>query len=175
MLIVTGRNTCRTRCFHHQAETQHQTKQIASRDELSAAAGTKRSLEQPPHCSANSVVTARRSRLWRNYPERTERALFGSSPNSYQLDVSRSDSVDIFGNDSAGLRVEAHPGVGSENLGQGLDLRRYRTIIKARAAGSLSVMASFLYKLIAQFAQFLVLRPRADIDKDVEILVLRHR
>jgi putative transposase len=37
------------------------------------------------------------------------------------------------------------------------------------------VLASFLYKLTTRFAQFVVLRLRADIDKDVEILVLRHQ
>jgi hypothetical protein len=34
-------------------------------------------------------------------------------------------------------------------------------------------MASFLYKLMYPFAQFVVLRLRADIDKDVEIVALR--
>jgi putative transposase len=65
--------------------------------------------------------------------------------------------------------------VGRENLGQGSDLRRCRTITAASPAGSALVLTSFVYKLIAQFAQFLVLRLRTDIDKDVEILVLRHQ
>lgn len=37
------------------------------------------------------------------------------------------------------------------------------------------MLASMLYKLILQAVQFLQLRFRADIDKDVEILVLRHQ
>ena len=37
------------------------------------------------------------------------------------------------------------------------------------------MLASFLYKSIIQFARFVVLRFRADIDKEVEILVLRHQ
>jgi putative transposase len=37
------------------------------------------------------------------------------------------------------------------------------------------VLASFLYKSIIRFAQFVVLRFRADVDKEVEILVLRHQ
>ena len=37
------------------------------------------------------------------------------------------------------------------------------------------MLASFLYKSIIRFAQFVVLRFRADVDKEVEILVLRHQ
>lgn len=37
------------------------------------------------------------------------------------------------------------------------------------------MLASFLYQLTARFAQFVILRLRPDIDKDVEILVLRHQ
>ena len=37
------------------------------------------------------------------------------------------------------------------------------------------VLASVLYKLIIRLAQFLMLRLRSDIDKEVEILVLRHQ
>jgi putative transposase len=37
------------------------------------------------------------------------------------------------------------------------------------------VLASFLYKSIIRFAQFMILRFCADIDKEVEILVLRHQ
>jgi hypothetical protein len=65
--------------------------------------------------------------------------------------------------------------VGSENLGLGSGLRRCRTITVASPAGSALVLASFLYQLISRFAQFVILRIRADIDKDVEILVLRHQ
>jgi hypothetical protein len=65
--------------------------------------------------------------------------------------------------------------VGPENLGQGCDLRCYRTIIAGGAAVSRLVLASFLYKLSCQFAQFVVLRLRADVQKDVELLVLRHQ
>jgi putative transposase len=36
------------------------------------------------------------------------------------------------------------------------------------------VLASFLYKSIIRYAQFVILRFRADIDKEVEILVRRH-
>jgi hypothetical protein len=35
------------------------------------------------------------------------------------------------------------------------------------------VLTSFLYKAITRFAQFVILRFRADVDKEVEILVLR--
>jgi hypothetical protein len=37
------------------------------------------------------------------------------------------------------------------------------------------VVAAFIYKVICRFAEFVVLRLRADVDKDVEILVLRHQ
>jgi putative transposase len=37
------------------------------------------------------------------------------------------------------------------------------------------VLASFIYKSMIQFAQFVILRLRADVDKEVEILVLRHQ
>ncbi|MFA1551885.1 integrase core domain-containing protein [Actinomadura chokoriensis] len=37
------------------------------------------------------------------------------------------------------------------------------------------MLASFLYKAIIRFAQFVILRLRADVDKEVEILVLRHQ
>ena len=37
------------------------------------------------------------------------------------------------------------------------------------------MLASFLYKSITRFAQFVILRFRADVDKEVEILVLRHQ
>jgi transposase InsO family protein len=37
------------------------------------------------------------------------------------------------------------------------------------------VVVSFIYKVMSRFAQFVVLRLRADVDKDVEILVLRHQ
>jgi hypothetical protein len=62
-----------------------------------------------------------------------------------------------------------------ENFGQGGNLRRCRTIIVVSSAGSALVLASFLYRLTTRFAQFVILRLRADIDKDVEILVLRHQ
>jgi hypothetical protein len=65
--------------------------------------------------------------------------------------------------------------VGSENSVRGDDLRRYRTIIPDREAGSQLVFASLLYMLACRFAQFVVLRFRADVDKDIEILVLRHQ
>jgi putative transposase len=55
------------------------------------------------------------------------------------------------------------------------DLRRYRTITAACTAGSALVLTSFLYKAITRFAQFVILRFRADVDKKVEILVLRHQ
>jgi putative transposase len=42
-------------------------------------------------------------------------------------------------------------------------------------AGSALVLASFLYKSILRFAQCVVLWFRADVDKEVEILVLRHQ
>jgi hypothetical protein len=42
-------------------------------------------------------------------------------------------------------------------------------------AGSAPVPVSFLYKLITRLAQFVILRFRADVDKEVEILVLRHQ
>src|SRR4051794_2810573 len=42
-------------------------------------------------------------------------------------------------------------------------------------AGSALVLVSFLYKSITRFAQFVILRFRADVDKEVEILVLRHQ
>jgi putative transposase len=58
---------------------------------------------------------------------------------------------------------------------RGADLRRYRTIIPDGEAGSQLVFASLLYKLACRFAQFVVLRFRADVDKDMEILVLRHQ
>jgi hypothetical protein len=45
----------------------------------------------------------------------------------------------------------------------------------ADTAGSALVLASFLYESIIRFAQFVVLRFRADVDKEVEILVLRHQ
>jgi hypothetical protein len=45
----------------------------------------------------------------------------------------------------------------------------------AGTAGSALVLASFLYKSIVRFAQFVILRFRADVDKEVEILVLRHQ
>jgi hypothetical protein len=64
---------------------------------------------------------------------------------------------------------------GSKTSVRGGDLQCYRTIIAGGAAGSLRVMASFLYKLTCRFAQFVVLRFHADIDKDMEILVLRHQ
>jgi transposase len=48
-------------------------------------------------------------------------------------------------------------------------------IIVADTAGSALVLASLLYKSIIRFAQFVVLRFRADVDKEVEILVLRHQ
>ena len=37
------------------------------------------------------------------------------------------------------------------------------------------MLASLLYKSIIRLAQFMVLRFRADVDKEVEILVLRHQ
>jgi putative transposase len=37
------------------------------------------------------------------------------------------------------------------------------------------VLTSFLYKTITRFAQFAILRFRADVDREVEILVLRHQ
>ena len=55
------------------------------------------------------------------------------------------------------------------------DLGRYHTITAASTAGSAIVLASFLYKSIARLAQIVILRCRADIDKEVEILVLRHQ
>jgi hypothetical protein len=54
------------------------------------------------------------------------------------------------------------------------DLGRSRTVIVAGTAGSALVLASFLYKSIIRFAQLVILRFRADVDKEVEILVLRH-
>jgi hypothetical protein len=45
----------------------------------------------------------------------------------------------------------------------------------AGTAGSALVLASFLYKLIIRFAQFVILRFRADVDNETEILVLRHQ
>jgi putative transposase len=45
----------------------------------------------------------------------------------------------------------------------------------AGTAGSALVLASFLYKLIIRFAQFVILRFRADVDNEMEILVLRHQ
>jgi hypothetical protein len=62
-----------------------------------------------------------------------------------------------------------------EYFGQGGDLRRCCTITVVSSAGSALVLASFLYKLIIRFAQFVILWMRADVDKDVEILVLRHQ
>jgi len=64
---------------------------------------------------------------------------------------------------------------GSKTSVRAGDLRRYRTITAARTEGSALVLASFLYKSIIRFAQFVVLRFRADVDKEVEILVLRHQ
>jgi hypothetical protein len=64
---------------------------------------------------------------------------------------------------------------GSKTSVRVADLWRYRTITAARTAGSALVLASFLYKSIIRFAQFVVLRFRADVDKEVEILVLRHQ
>ncbi|MFB9832669.1 hypothetical protein [Actinoallomurus acaciae] len=55
------------------------------------------------------------------------------------------------------------------------DLRHYDTITAVRTAGSALVLASFIYKSMIQFAQFMILRFRADVDKEVEILVLRHQ
>jgi hypothetical protein len=55
------------------------------------------------------------------------------------------------------------------------DLGRSRTVIMAGTAGSALVPASFRYKSIIRFAQFVILRFRADVDKGVEILVLRHQ
>jgi putative transposase len=55
------------------------------------------------------------------------------------------------------------------------DLGRCRTIIMTGTAGSALVLVSFLYKLITRLAQFVILRFRADGDKEVEILVLRHQ
>jgi putative transposase len=37
------------------------------------------------------------------------------------------------------------------------------------------VLTTFLYMLIVRIAEFFALRLRGDIDKDVEILVLRHQ
>jgi putative transposase len=64
---------------------------------------------------------------------------------------------------------------GSKTSVKAGDLRRYRTIITARTGGSALVLASFLYKSIIRFAQFVILGFRADVDKEVEILVLRHQ
>src|SRR4051794_6602478 len=55
------------------------------------------------------------------------------------------------------------------------DLRGYRTISTVDTAGSAAVLASFLYKSITRFAQLVILRFRADVDKEVEILALRHQ
>lgn len=64
---------------------------------------------------------------------------------------------------------------GSKTSVKAGDLRRYRTIITALTGGSALVLASFLYKSIIRFAQFVILRFRADVDNEVEILVLRHQ
>jgi hypothetical protein len=55
------------------------------------------------------------------------------------------------------------------------DLQRHHTITVVSTAGSAGVLTSFLYKSITRFAQFVILRLRADVDKEVEILVLRHQ
>jgi putative transposase len=64
---------------------------------------------------------------------------------------------------------------GSKTSVRVADLQRYRTIMVAVTTGSALVLASFLYKLIIRLAQFVVLRFRADLDNEVEILVLRHQ
>jgi hypothetical protein len=57
--------------------------------------------------------------------------------------------------------------VGPEISTKGCDLRYYGTIIVAGPAGLTVVLGSFLYKLTSRLAQFLMLRPRSDIDNDV--------
>jgi hypothetical protein len=78
-----------------------------------------------------------------------------------------------------GLARFAHPGTwslwGSKILVRAGDLRYYRTITSAYTGGSALVLASFLYKSIIRVAQFVILRFRADVDNEVEILVLRHQ
>ncbi|WP_285581482.1 hypothetical protein [Actinoallomurus iriomotensis] len=64
---------------------------------------------------------------------------------------------------------------GSKTYIRVADLRCYRPIMVAGTGGSAFVQASFLYKSIIRVAQFVVLRFRADVDKEVEILVLRHQ
>jgi putative transposase len=48
-----------------------------------------------------------------------------------------------------------------------------RAVSKRRSARS--SVATFLYKSIDRLAQFVILRFRADVDKEVEILDLRHQ
>jgi hypothetical protein len=60
--------------------------------------------------------------------------------------------------------------VGGEHFGQGCDLQRCRTVIVVGPVGSSLAPASFLYMSIIRFAQFVMLRLPADIDKDMEIL-----
>jgi putative transposase len=64
---------------------------------------------------------------------------------------------------------------GSKTSVRAGDLRYCGMISAADAAGSAPVLASLLYRSITWFAQFVILRFGADVDKEVEILVLRHQ